>query len=129
MPDLYIDGAWVGAADGGTREITCPADGEVVRVVDEATSLDTERAILAARRAFDDGRWSSVPVAERGALLARVADLLERDRDVIARLESLDTGKRLVEAEYDVADVAKCFRYFAGLAQGDVLGGPEGGDG
>lgn len=123
MPDLYIDGAWVGAADGGTREIRCPADGEAVRVVDEATSVDTERAILAARRAFDDGRWSSVPVSERGALLARVADLLERDADVIARLESLDTGKRLVEAEYDVADVAKCFRYFAGLAQGDALGG------
>ena len=123
MPDLYIDGAWVSASEGGTREIRCPADGEVVRVVDEATAVDTERAILAARAAFDDGRWSSVPVAERGRLLARVADLLERDVDEIARLESLDTGKRLVEAEYDVADVAKSFRYFAGLAQGDALGG------
>jgi len=123
MPDLYIDGVWVSAAEGGTREIRCPADGEVVRVVDEATAVDTERAILAARAAFDDGRWSSVPVTERGRLLARVADLLERDVDVIARLESLDTGKRLVEAEYDVADVAKSFRFFAGLAQGDALGG------
>ena len=123
MPDLYIDGAWVAAAEGGTREIRCPADGEVVRVVDEATAVDTERAIQAARRAFDDGRWTSVPVAERGRLLARVADLLERDVEVIARLESLDTGKRLVESEYDVADVAKTFRYFAGLAAGDSLGG------
>lgn len=123
MPDLYIDGAWVSAAEGDTREIRCPADGELVRVVDEATAVDTERAIDAARRAFDDGRWSSVPVAERGALLARVADLLERDVAEIARMESLDTGKRLVEAEYDVADVAKCFRYFAGLALGDSLGG------
>ena len=123
MPDLYIDGAWVSAVEGGTREIHCPADGEVVRVVDEATAIDTERAIEAARRAFDDGRWSSVPVAERGRLLSRVADLLERDVEEIARLESLDTGKRIVEARYDVADVAASFRYFAGLASGDALGG------
>ena len=123
MPDLYIDGAWVGATDGGTREIRCPADGEVVRVVDEATSVDTERAILAARRAFDDGRWSSVPATERGRLLSRVADLLERDVEEIAREESLDTGKRIVESRYDVADVAASFRYFAGLASGDAMGG------
>lgn len=123
MPDLFIDGAWVSAAEGGTREIRCPADGEVVRVVDEATAIDTERAIEAARRAFDDGRWSSVPVVERGRLLARVADLLERDVEEIARAESLDTGKRLVESRYDVGDVASSFRYFAGLAAGDALGG------
>lgn len=123
MPDLYIDGAWVSAAEGGTREIRCPADGEVVRVVDEATAVDTERAIAAARIAFDDGRWLDVPAAERGRLLARVADLLERDVEEIARAESLDTGKRIVEARYDVADVAASFRYFAGLAAGDSLGG------
>jgi betaine-aldehyde dehydrogenase len=123
MPDLYIDGVWVSAAEGGTREIRCPADGEVVRVVDEATATDTERAILAARTAFDEGRWSAVPPAQRGRLLDRVADLLERDVEVIARLESLDTGKRLVESRYDVGDVASSFRYFAGLAAGDSLGG------
>ena len=123
MPDLYIDGAWVSAAEGGTREIRCPADGQVVRVVDEATAVDTERAIAAARIAFDDGRWLDVPAAERGRLLARVADLLERDVEEIARAESLDTGKRIVEARYDVADVAASFRYFAGLAAGDSLGG------
>ena len=123
MPDLYIDGAWVSASEGGTREIRCPADGEVVRVVDEATAVDTERAIAAARIAFDDGRWLDVPAAERGRLLSRVADLLERDVEEIARAESLDTGKRIVEARYDVADVAASFRYFAGLAAGDSLGG------
>lgn len=123
MPDLYIDGAWVAAEEGGTREIRCPANGELVRVVDEATSVDTVRAIEAARRAFDDGRWASVPLSERGQLLARVADLLERDTEEIARLESLDTGKRIVESRYDVADVASCFRYFAGLACGDAVGG------
>jgi betaine-aldehyde dehydrogenase len=123
MPDLYIDGSWVAAAEGGVREIRCPADGELVRVVDEATAIDTDRAILAARRAFDDGRWRSVAFTERAALLLRVADLLERDVADIARAEALDTGKRLVEAEYDVADVVRCFRYFAGLAGGDSIGG------
>ena len=122
MPDLYIDGAWVAPAEGGTREIRCPADGQLVRVVDEATAVDTDRAITAARAAFDDGRWSEVPFTERAQLLLRVADLLERDVDDIARAESLDTGKRMVESQYDVADVVKCFRYFAGLAAGDAVG-------
>jgi betaine-aldehyde dehydrogenase len=123
MPELFIDGEWTAAAEGGTREIRCPADGQVVRVVDEATSIDTDLAISAARHAFDDGRWSSVPATDRAQLLNRVADLLERDVDVIARAESMDTGKRLVESDYDVADVVRCFRYFAGLAAGDLLGG------
>jgi len=123
VADLYINGAWVSAAEGGTREVRCPADGSLVAVVDEATAIDTERAIAAARAAFDDGRWSAVPITQRGLLLARVADLLERDVEVIARLESLDTGKRLVESRYDVADVASSFRYFAGLACGDAVGG------
>ncbi|MFM9050135.1 MAG: aldehyde dehydrogenase family protein [Actinomycetota bacterium] len=123
MPDLYIDGQWVPAAEGGMREIRCPADGQLVRVVDEATAVDTDRAIMAARHSFDDGRWSEVPFTERAQLLLRVADLLERDVDDIARAESLDTGKRMVESQYDVADVVRCFRYFAGLAAGDSVGG------
>ena len=123
MPDLYIDGKWSSAAEGGTREIRCPADGALVRIVDEATAVDTVRAIAAARTAFDDGRWSQVPFTERAQLLLRVADFLERDGDDIARAESLDTGKRMVESQYDVADVARCFRYFAGLAAGDAVGG------
>ena len=123
MADLFIGGHWVAAADGGTREIRCPADGQPVRRVDEATSADTVRAVEAARESFDDGRWRSVPFTERAQFLERVADLLERDVDAIARAESLDTGKRLVEAEYDVADVVRSFRYFAGLAGGDAVGG------
>lgn len=121
MPDLFIDGAFVAAANGQSREIRCPADQSLVAVVDEASREDTEVAIGAARRAFDDGRWSSVPAAERGLLLFRVADLLERDAEQVARAEALDTGKRMVEARYDVADIVSCFRWFAGLA-GSNLG-------
>ena len=75
-------------------------------------------AIEAARRAFDSGPWPHTPAAERSALLLRLADILEREVETIARAESLDTGKRIVEARYDVADVVRCFRYFAGVAQG-----------
>lgn len=116
MPELYIDGEWVAAREGGTREIRCPADGTLVRTVDEATAADTEAAIAAARRAFDTGPWRTTPARARGDLLLRVAELLQRDRDAYARAEALDTGKRLVEAELDVDDVTSCFRYYGGVA-------------
>jgi betaine-aldehyde dehydrogenase len=121
VPSLYIDGEWVGAAGGDTRQIRNPFDASLVATVDEAGPLDTERAIGAARRAFDSGPWPGTPAVERGALLLRVADLLVRDREAIARAESCDTGKRLVEAGYDVDDVVRVFRYYGGLA-GDAAG-------
>ncbi|MEU9384863.1 aldehyde dehydrogenase family protein, partial [Streptomyces sp. NPDC048279] len=82
----------------------------------EATRPDTEAAIAAARRAFDDGPWPRTPERERGALLLRTAGVIERDAKEFARAESLDTGKRLVESEYDIADVVSCFRYYGGIA-------------
>ncbi|MBW6434469.1 aldehyde dehydrogenase family protein [Actinoplanes hulinensis] len=103
-----------------TREIRNPADGSLVATVPEHTRGDTLAAITVARRAFDDGPWPRVPAVERGDLLHRVAALIDRDAGELARAESLDTGKRLVESEYDMADVAKCFRYFAGIAATDA---------
>ena len=116
MPQLYIDGAWTSALAGARREIRCPADGTPVAEVDEAGREDTEAAIAAARRAFDDGGWSGTSSRERGDLLLRLADLLVRDTDEVARMEALDTGKRLVEAEYDVADVVSVFRHYGHVA-------------
>ncbi len=120
MADLYLDGAWVDARGGGRREIRCPADGSLVAEVDEAGPEDTDRAVAAAHRAFHEGSWPSTPSHERGALLLKVADLLERDTEDIARMESLDTGKRLVESEYDVADVVSVFRHFGRVAAEDA---------
>lgn len=120
MPDLYIDGSWRGALDERTREIRCPADGSRVGVVDEAGGKDTVEAIAAARRAFDEGPWPTTAAADRGDLLLRVADLLVRDKDALARAESLDTGKRLVESEYDIDDIANCFRYFGKQATAET---------
>lgn len=116
MPDLFIGGSWTSPRDERTREIRCPADGTLVGVVDEAGGKDTADAVAAARRAFDEGPWPHTPDAERGDLLLRVADLLVRDREALARAESLDTGKRLLESRYDVDDVVACFRYFGRLA-------------
>lgn len=113
---LYIDGRWVAASDGGTRTVICPADGTTVGTVSEATSADTEKAVAAARRAFDAGEWSSTPAAERGDLLLAVADAVTARKDEFARAEALDTGKRLVEAEGDMDDIISCFRYFGKIA-------------
>ncbi|MDN6476930.1 aldehyde dehydrogenase family protein [Corynebacterium variabile] len=113
---LYIDGKWVASSDGGTRTVICPADGEVVDVVSEATAADTEKAIAAARRAFDEGSWSATPAAERGDLLLKVADAMAERKDEFARAEALDTGKRLVEAEGDMDDIMNCFRFFGKIA-------------
>ncbi|GAA4508377.1 aldehyde dehydrogenase family protein [Brevibacterium yomogidense] len=117
MPNtLYIDGVWTSARDGQTREIRCPADGELVAVVDEATEADTHDAIAAARRAFDSGVWSSVPAAERGALLLSTATAIRERKEDFARAESADTGKRIVESRMDMDDIANCFDYFGRIA-------------
>ena len=113
---LFIDGRWAPALGGETREIRNPADGELVGVVAEAGAEDAEAAIAAARAAFDGGAWRDVPAPERGDFLLRVADRLRDRKAEFARAESLDTGKRLVESEIDMEDIAACFAYFGKLA-------------
>ena len=117
---LFIDGTWQPAADGATREIRCPADGSLVGLVSEAGTADVERAIASARAAFDGGAWARTPAPERGDLLLRVADGLVERKAEFARAETLDTGKRLVESEIDMDDIAACFRYFGKLAGQDA---------
>jgi betaine-aldehyde dehydrogenase len=114
-PDLYIGGRWRHASDRGTRGIVNPADGSVVAVVDEATPDDARDAVAAARAAFDDGAWPATPVGERAALLDRIADLLQRDKEALSRLETEDTGKTLAESRIDIDDVTSVFRYYARL--------------
>jgi betaine-aldehyde dehydrogenase len=116
VAEIYIDGRWEAARAGARREIRCPADGTLVAEIDEGGPEDTDAAVAAAHRAFHSGPWPNTGAVERGALLLRVADLLERDKDLIARAESLDTGKRLVESEYDVDDVAAVFRHYGRVA-------------
>ena len=119
MSGLFVDGTWSGATDGATRDIHCPADGSHVVTVAEAGVPDADAAVQAARRAFDAGDWSNTSSLERARILHRVADLLERDKAEVARLESLDTGKRFVESELDVDDIVGVFRHYAGLTGAD----------
>ncbi|MEU6280980.1 aldehyde dehydrogenase family protein [Streptomyces sp. NPDC047028] len=119
MGELYIDGEWTPAAAGGIREVVNPYDASVITTVDEADATDADRAVRAARRAFVEEDWASAPTRRRADLLLRVHDLLLRDKEEIARTETLDTGKTLAEARIDVEDVANAFRYFAEVAGKD----------
>src|SRR5687767_12513794 len=112
-PDLYIGGRWRHASDRGTREIVNPADGTIAAIVDEATPDDARDAVAAARAAFDEGVWPATPVGERAAILDRIADLLQRDKETLSRLETEDTGKTLAESRIDIDDVTSVFRYYA----------------
>jgi betaine-aldehyde dehydrogenase len=114
-PDLYIAAAWRHASDGGTRDIINPADGSVAATVDEATDADARAAVSAARGAFDEGAWPATPSADRAALLDRIAELLQRNKEDLASLETRDTGKTLVESRIDIDDVTSVFRYYARL--------------
>jgi betaine-aldehyde dehydrogenase len=120
VTELFIAGQWRTPRADGRREIRCPADGTPVATVAEASAADVDDAVAAAREAFDHGPWPTTPEKERGALLFRVADRIQAGRTEFARAESLDTGKRLVESEYDVDDVIACLRYYAGIAGTDA---------
>ena len=115
MPHQFLDGSWT-TGSGGTADVVNPFDASVVDRLDQAGPADVDRAVAAARVAFDAGLWPRTPMAERAAFLRRVADLLQRDKEDIARTETLDTGKTLVESRIDVDDVTGVFRYYADLA-------------
>ena len=116
MPSLFIDGQWVASGDGTCSPVINPSDGTVVTEVDVATDAQVQAAIAAARRAFDTTDWPRTPIAERAALLDRAADLIDRDLEELAVEETQNTGKAMRESRWDMADVAKVFRYYANLA-------------
>jgi betaine-aldehyde dehydrogenase len=119
VPSLFIDGQWLPSADGGHSSVINPSDGTVIVEVDVATDGQVQAAIAAARRVFDTTDWPRSPTGERAALLDRVADLIERDLEEMAREETLNTGKAMRESRWDMTDVARVFRYYADLADKD----------
>jgi betaine-aldehyde dehydrogenase len=116
VKQLYIAGKWADGADGATSQTINPFDATVLDTLAEAAPADVDAAVTAAREAFDDGPWRRSTVAERVALLTGIADLLQRDKEELARTESLDTGKTLNEAHADIDDSTAVFRYYAGIA-------------
>jgi betaine-aldehyde dehydrogenase len=116
VASLFIDGEWIASADGTCSPVVDPSDGSVLTEVDVATDEQVQAAIAAARRAFDETDWPRAPTAHRAALLVRVADLLERDLEELAREETRNTGKAMRESRFDISDVVSVFRYYADLA-------------
>jgi phenylacetaldehyde dehydrogenase len=115
---MLIDGRFVLAASGKTFPVYNPATGEVVAKVPEAETEDVDRAVIAARRAFDEGPWThKMSNSERGQMLWKLADLLQENLEEFAEIESLDNGKPLSVARVaDVPLAVDMFRYMAGWA-------------
>jgi len=114
---LLINNRWVPSESGKTFATINPSTGEEICQVAEADAADVDKAVAAARAAFDHGPWKKMRASERGRLLHRLADLIEQNADQLARLETLDNGKPLTIAKaVDVTKTIGCYRYFAGWA-------------
>ncbi|HVO47592.1 MAG TPA: aldehyde dehydrogenase family protein [Steroidobacteraceae bacterium] len=122
---LLIDGAWVNAASGRTFEVRDPSSDSVIARVAEGDSADIDRAVQAARTAFEDSDWSRMKAVDRERLLHRLADLIEKHADELAELESIDNGKSVVMARHvDIKHSIEVWRYMAGWPtkmEGQVL--------
>lgn len=114
---MLIGGRWLEAASGKTFPTYNPATGEVLAQVAEGTSTDIDKAVIAARKAFESGSWRKLTTSERGRLIWKLADLIESHLEEFAQLESLDNGKPLgVARAADVPLAVDHFRYMAGWA-------------
>src|SRR6202007_1191126 len=112
----YVNGQWVAAASGETFPVYNPSTEEVIANVAAAGAADVDAAVKAAREAFDNGPWRQTTAQDRGRILFKLADKIRQNAAALAELECRNTGKPIVEAEYDIADVATCFEYYGGLA-------------
>lgn len=113
---LFIGGDWVDALSGQNFPVVNPTTGATICQVAEAGPADVDRAVKAARKALDAGPWAKMDAADRGRLLYRLADLIERDAEDLAALESLNGGKTIRDARGDLQGVVNTVRYYAGWA-------------
>jgi betaine-aldehyde dehydrogenase len=113
---LFIDGLWGEADDGAQFDTVDPATGIPIAHVSLAKAVDVDRAVTAARRAFDSGPWPRTSERERGRVLLRAAEVVRRERQRLAELEVMDCGKPLAEALDDLDESAFMFEYYGGWA-------------
>src|SRR5437879_11713583 len=113
---MFINGERVASKSAKTFPVYDPSTEEVIAQVPEANSDAVNRAVAAAKAAFEDGPWASTTAQERGRVLFRLADKVRQNLAALAELECRNTGKPIVEAEYDINDVATCLEYYGGLA-------------
>jgi len=113
---MYINGEWVSSKSNKTFPVYDPSTEEIIAEVPDGNADDVNRAVAAARVAFDEGEWGSSTAQERGRVLFRLAEKVRQNASTLAELECRNSGKPIVEAEFDINDVATCFEYYGGLA-------------
>lgn len=115
LQKMFIDGSWVEGSGGKSAPTYNPANGEILAMMTEGTEEDVEKAVAAAKKSFYETReWRDMDVQVRSDMILKIADAIEAEKDVFAKLDCLDLGKSLREAEADVDDAIHCFRYYAG---------------
>ena len=113
---MYVNGEWVASNSGKTFPVYDPSTEDVIAEVPDSNAKDVDRAVAFAKGAFENGPWASSTAQERGRVLFKLADAVRQNAAALAELEARNSGKPIVEAEYDMADVATCFEYYGGLA-------------
>ena len=125
---LFINGEFVDAQATATVDVIDPSTTEVIARVPDAGAADVDRAVQAARAAFDNGAWKDATAQDRGRVLFEIARIIRERTAELAELETRNTGKPIVEAEFDIADSATCYEYYGGMAtkiHGDVIPVPD----
>src|SRR3984885_7820295 len=118
---MYVNGEFVESQSGKYFPVIDPSTEEILAEVPNADEKDVNRAVAAAKAAFDSGAWPQTTAQERGRILFRLAARVRKAAAAVAEIEECNAGKPIVEAEYDINDVATCFEYYGGLAT-KVLG-------
>ena len=113
---MLINGEFVASKSAKTFAVYDPSTEEVIAQVPEANAEDVNRAVAAAKVAFEEGPWATTTAQERGRVLFRLAEKVRQNLPMLAELECRNSGKPIVEAEFDINDVATCFEYYGGLA-------------
>jgi betaine-aldehyde dehydrogenase len=112
---MYINGEWRESSNKEKRNVVNPATGEIFAQAAEGTIEDVREAIQVSKAVFESGVWTDMPPVERASYLFKIADKIEEKAEELTQLETMDNGKPLREAGFDIADAAACFRYYAGL--------------
>ena len=114
---LFIDGKWVNSVSGKTFDTLNPAREEVITSIAEGDRADIDLAVAAARKAFEEGPWKKMDARDRGKILLRIMELIDKNKDELALLETLDNGKPISETtNADIPLAIDCFLYYAGWA-------------
>ena len=113
---MYINGEFVESAGKKMFDVYDPSTEEILAQVPDAQSEDVNRAVAAAKAAFEEGAWPSTTPAERGRILMCLTEKIRQNQAMLAEIECRNSGKPIVEAEYDIGDAATCFEYYGGLA-------------